>query len=76
MLAYRICGRCIITILQCVYTWLILQSADNLDRLVPSETQFRPQNLDPRYDPVRPWKEARLIPTLHIKHCIIRTLCI
>ena len=36
------------TVPQCVYTCLILQLCGLLDRLVPSETQFRPQNREPR----------------------------
>ena len=39
------------TVLQCVYTWLILTLCGILARLqtmVPSETQFRTQNLEPR----------------------------
>ena len=34
------------TVLQCVYTWLILQIFGILARLVPSETQFRSQNAE------------------------------
>ena len=36
------------TVLQCVYTWLILQLCGLLARVVPSETQFRAQNAEPR----------------------------
>ena len=35
------------------YMWRILQFSDVLDRLAPSETQFRPQNIEPR-PPVSP----------------------
>ena len=36
-------------VLQCVCTWLILQLCGILARLVPSETQFRAQNAEPRF---------------------------
>ena len=40
-------GACIITVLQCVYTWRILQLCGRSEP-VPTETSLSPQNLEPR----------------------------